>query len=38
MSRVRPARSFHAATVPTAVFPSTIHIVWIPNPQPSFPA
>ena len=38
MSRVRPARSHHAASVPTAVFPATIHIVWIPKPQPSLPA
>jgi len=27
ISRVRPASTFQASTVPTSVFPSTIHIV-----------
>ena len=38
ISRVLPASTFQARNVPTTVFPSTIHMVWIPKPQPSLPA
>ena len=38
ISRVRPARIVQARIVPTIVLPRTIHMVWIPKPQPSLPA
>ena len=37
ISRVRPARTNQASSVPTNVLPTTIHIVWMPKPQPSRP-